>query len=134
MLLILLENTEMRFNLNMFQFEDAAATKLKKRRNFGFAFVLFAFMPSIFTNAWSVWMSNYGLDPQFLLDIVIRFSPLSKWDLYSLWVLHVSYMFMPLILHKSYSGMDKKLTEFVQLFSQSMHGIICKGMGLQKPP
>ena len=132
MQLIMLENTEISAILYTFQFEDTAATKLKKRNKFGVAFFIHALMPLIYSSAWNVWMSNIGLDSQFLMEIIIHFSPLSKWDLYSLWVLHVSYTFMPLTLHKSYSGMDKKLTDFVQLFSQSMHGIICKGIGLQK--
>ena len=119
--------------MNVFQFEDAAGTKLKERNKFGVVFVLHAAMPLIWSRAINVWSSKIGIDSQFLLEIVIRFSPLSKWDFYSLYVFNVSYMIMPFILHKSYSGMDKKLTEFVQLFSKSMRGIICNGIGLQNP-
>ena len=117
----------------MFQFEDAAATKLKKRSKFGVAFFMHAFMPLIYSCAWNALLSKIGIDSQFLIEIVIHFSPLSKWDFYSLWVFNVSYIFMPFLLHKSYSGMDKKLTEFVQHFSQSMRGITCKGINLRNP-
>ena len=115
-----------------FQFEDAAATKLSRKKRFGFVFLLMTFTPIIMIAAWIYWISYLGLDLAFLTELVTHFSPLSKWDVFSIFSMMGLYMLIPFILHRSYSGMETKLTKFAQLYTKCMHGVVCKGILFHK--
>ena len=86
------------------------------------------FTPIIMIAAWSYWISYLGLDVTFLTGLVTHFSPLSQWDVFSLFSMLGLAEFIPFILHSSYLGMEIKLTKFAQIYTKFMHGIVSKGI------
>ena len=74
-------------------------------------------------------MSAYLNNVDFLdlMVLMIQFSPLTTMDLYSNWGYVSSYYVVHYSLYRSYSGMEKKLTQFAQIFVGEMKGIVSKG-------
>ena len=69
---------------------------------------------------------SFHMDAMLGFEIMAHFSPLTYWDVFIVYTFQASSFIMPLILHKSYKRMEKSLTEFSQLYVQSMHGVIGK--------
>ena len=72
-----------------------------------------------------------GMQYDSMTLLATYFSPLSKWDVYSVYTISCSASVIPFILHKCYTGMEAGLTKFAQIYSQVMHGILCKGIVLR---
>ena len=73
-------------------------------------------------------MSAYLNNVDFLdlMVLMIQFSPLTTMDLYSNWDYVSSYYVVHYSLYRSYLGMEKKLTQFAQIFVGEMKGIVSK--------
>ena len=62
-----------------------------------------------------------------LMKLMIQFSPLTTMDLGSNWGYVASYYVVHYSLYRSYSGMERKLTQFAQIYVGEMKGIVSKG-------
>ena len=71
---------------------------------------------------------QWQIDVMMGFELLSYFSPLTNWDVFIVYTFQTSGFIMPIILHKSYKRMEKSLAEFSQLYIQSMHGVICKGI------
>ena len=108
------------------QFQDNAATKLVRKKGFEVLFLIHAALPMLFSSI-VITIYSFHMDPMLGFEIMAHFSPLTYWDVFIVYTFQASSFIMPLILHKSYKRMEKGLTEFSQLYAQSMHGVIGKG-------
>ena len=79
-----------------------------------------------------IWMAYLGIRMDEMTVLITYFSPLSIWDLYSVYTIAGSAFFIPFILHKIYNGMEARLTKFAQIYSQVMHGILFRGTVLRE--
>ena len=62
-----------------------------------------------------------------LMMLMIQFSPLTTMDLFSNWGYVSSYYVVHYSLYRSYFGMERKLTQFAQIFVGEMKGLVTKG-------
>ena len=90
-------------------------------------FLVHAALPLLFSSFVMV-IYSYHMDVMMGFEIMAHFSPLTYWDVFIVYTFQASSFIMPLILHKSYKRMEKSLTDFSQLYAQSMHGVIGKGI------
>ena len=109
------------------QFEDAAATKLTRKKGFGIAFFLLTLVPNLMMMGYFIWLLHLGIQWNEMTLLITYFSPLSIWDVLSLYAISSSAFLIPYILYKSYNGMEAWLTKFAQVYSHVMHGMLSKG-------
>ena len=111
-----------------FQFEDEMATKVIRKSRFWLIFVLLTLIPMILIVSIWVWTSQSALGMKGFTEIITYFSPLTNWDVYFIYIFCHSSLCLPFIVYRSYNGMETNLTKFARIFSQCMHGIVCKGI------
>ena len=112
----------------LLQFEDAAATKLSRKKGFGVAFCLQTFIPILMMISYFTWLGYLGIEWNEMTVLLTYFSPLSIWDVLFLYTIGGSASIIPFILYKSYNGMEARLTKYAQVYSQVMHGKLHKGI------
>ena len=79
-----------------------------------------------------IWMTYLGIHPYETTALLTYFTPLSIWDVVSVYTIAGSAYFIPFILHKFYKGTEAGLTKFAQIYIQVMHGIQCRGNVLRQ--
>ena len=89
-------------------------------------FLLHALMPMLLSSS-TILIYSYHMDVMMGFDIIAHFSPLTNWDVFIVYTFQTASVMMPFILCKSYKKMETTLSEFCQLYNQSMHGIMTKG-------
>ena len=112
------------------QFQNSCAMELSQKKHFGIIFVIAASLPFALLLISPILMHQNGFDILFVLKIIGHFSPLSIYDIYSVYSFFAAYLMTHLITRRCYKGMDVKLTEFVQLYAYSMRGVVTKGTKL----
>ena len=110
----------------LLQFQDESATKLVKKKGSKVMFLLHAALPMTLSSA-TILIYSYHMDVMMGFDIIAHFSPLTNWDVFIVYTFQTASVMMPFILCKSYKKMETTLSEFCQLYNQSMHGIMTKG-------
>ena len=68
--------------MNRFQFTNASATELRRRNGYGLIFFLSAIYPVALSMSYYIFAQLNGLDFFFVMQLVVRFSPLTTMDLY----------------------------------------------------
>ena len=101
--------------------------ELSTKKHFGIIFALTASLPLLLVAISPILMYQNGLDIFFVLKVIIHFSPLSIYDMCSIYSFFATYILTHLVTRKCYKGMDVKLTEFVQLYASSMRGVVLEG-------
>ena len=113
--------------ISEFQFEDETATKVIRRSRFWLVYILLTLIPMILmVTIWGWTESKFGMKG--FTEIITYFSPLANWDVYFIYIICHSSLFLPFIVYRSYNGMETNLTKIANIFSQCMHGIVCKGI------
>ena len=109
------------------QFQDSSAMELSQKKHFGIIFAFAASLPFALLLISPILMHQNGFDILFVLQIIGHFSPLSIYDIYSVYSFFAAYLLTHLITRRCYKGMDVKMTEFVQLYASSMRGVVTEG-------
>ena len=110
------------------QFEDEAAIIITRKKRFGLVFVLLTLIPAILLAFNTIWTHHIGLDSMAFTELITNFSPLTHWDIYFVYIIMSSCLFLPFIVYRSYNRMDTSLSKLAHVFTQCMHGIVCKGI------
>ena len=61
------------------------------------------------------------------MRFIVRFSPLTAMDLYSMWAFFAAYVLVHWPIYRCYMGMDEGLTDFVGAYVYTMKGIVTEG-------
>ena len=101
--------------------------EVSRKSYFGIIFALTASLPFALVLISPIVMHQEGFDILLVLKIVVYYSPLSIYDLYSFYFYFALYLLTHLITHRCYRGMDVKLTEFAQEYASTMRGIVTAG-------
>ena len=101
--------------------------ELSRKRHFGIIFALTASLPFVLVLPSPIVLHQKGFDILLVTKIVVHYSPLSIYDIYSLYCFFALYLLTHLITYRCYRGMDVKLTEFVQDYASTMRGIVTRG-------
>lgn len=67
---------------NRFQFTNVSATELRRRNGYGFIFFLSAIYPVALSTSYYIFAQLNGLDFLSVMQLIVRFSPLTTMDLY----------------------------------------------------
>ena len=60
-------------------------------------------------------------------QFIVRFSPLTAMDLYSMWAFLAAYVLVHWPIYRCYMAMDQRLTDFVRAYVCNMKGIVTEG-------
>ena len=100
---------------------------LSTKEHFGIIFTITASLPLLLVAISPILMYQNGLDIFFVLRVIVHFSPLSIYDMCSIYSFFATYILTHLVTRRCYRGMDVKLTDFVQLYASSMRGVVSEG-------
>ena len=67
---------------NRFQFTNVSATELRRRNGYGLIFFLSAIYPVALSTSYYIFAQLNGMDFFFVMQLIVRFSPLTTMDLY----------------------------------------------------
>ena len=101
--------------------------ELSTKNNFGIIFVITAALPLLLVSISPILMYQNGLNIFLVLKVIVHFSPLSTWDISSVYSFLCTYILTHVVTRRCYRGMDVKLTEFAQLYASSMRGVVLEG-------
>ena len=109
------------------QFENSSAMELTTKRHFGIIFIITASLPLLLVAISPIPMYQNGLDFFFVLKVIVHFSPLSIYDMFSIYSFFATYILTHEVTRRCYRGMEVKLTQFAQLYANSMKGVVLEG-------
>ena len=66
-----------------------------------------------------------------LMNLIMYFSPLTTLDIYSQWSYFPANVLVHWVLYKAYAGMEKSLSEFMDLYVMTMNGVITSGIPIK---
>ena len=110
------------------QFEKSSSTKLERKKEFRAIFVIGASFPILLMAIFFIYAYTRNVTFPHLMKLIMYFSPLTTMDVYSMWSYFPANVMFHWVLFKVYTGMEKSLTEFMELYVETMHGIITKGI------
>ena len=109
------------------QFEKCSASKLERRKGFTAIFVIGASFPILLMVIFFTFAYTRNVTFPHLMKLIMYFSPLTTIDIYSMWSYFAANVIVHWVLFKAYDGMEKSLSKFMEVYVETMSGIITRG-------